>query len=1202
MTVSRAADPWSGHMDAEGRARVERELAPFLQRQRWFAGKARDVATVRLVDATAPDALPGSTRLAFANVTYREGEPELYFLPLGLATGAEAERLSREGPARIIVRVAGRAGEEVVFDALAVPNACEAILDMIGGSRTIRTGMGTIRGAPTRFFADLRGPADAPLPVARGTAEQSNSAVLYGDRLIMKLFRRLEPGINPDLEIGRFLAERSRFDRLPKPAGSLKYHRSGGEPIVLAILQELVRNEGTGWDHALHELKGYYERVDLRPGAKPPEPVEGRSLLDLAAAEVPADVPKFVGSYLQAAAKLGQRTAELHVALASDEDDPAFAPKPLSAADLRDLAQEVRDQASHTLDVLRATIDRLPEPVSARARQALDGTPELLKTLDRLPKSAVSASKTRVHGDYHLGQVLRTGDDFVLLDFEGEPAKPLASRLEKQSPVKDVVGMLRSFDYAAFAALFKFSSDRPGDFERLTPWARAWQTWTSATFLKTYLAAASGASFLPADRADLSLLLESFTLDKALYELLYELNNRPDWVGIPLQGVLSLIEQQRNEHLPAEPSRTAEPEPATRHVISSLITDFDLHLLTEGTHYRSYEKLGAHSAEHDGATGTAFAVWAPNASALSIVGDFNGWDPQAHPMTPRGRAGLWERFVPGVGQGASYRYSVVGRGGARIEKADPYGFAAQIRPDTASKVWNVSDFAWTDSAWMANRRGSNSLGAPIAIYEVHLGSWMRVPEEGGRWLTYREVAPKLADYAAEMGFTHVELMPIAEHPFDGSWGYQPTGFYAPTSRFGTPDDFAALVDTLHQRGIGVILDWVPAHFPSDPHGLANFDGTHLYEPGDPLRMVHPDWNTYTFDHGRPEVANFLISNALFWLDKYHVDGLRVDAVASMLYLDYSRKPGQWTPNEFGGRENLEAVQFLRRFNERVHAEFPGVLTVAEESTAWPMVSRPSNVGGLGFDLKWDMGWMHDMLEYMSKDPIYRKYHQNALTFRGLYAFSENFVLPLSHDEVVHGKGSLLAKMPGDDWRKFANLRLLFGTQYAQPGKKLLFMGDEFGQWREWNHDSSLDWHLRDQPLHRGLRRWVRDLNTVYRAEPALHELDCQPSGFAWVDCGDAAQSVVSLIRKGRSTDTLILIVANYTPVPRTNYRIGVPRGGHWEEILNGDSTLYGGSGQGNIGGAWAAPVYFHGQPQSLNLTLPPLAMIALRWRDSGQAQ
>ena len=493
---------------------------------------------------------------------------------------------------------------------------------------------------------------------------------------------------------------------------------------------------------------------------------------------------------------------------------------------------------------------------------------------------------------------------------------------------------------------------------------------------------------------------------------------------------------------------------------------------------------------------------------------------------------------------------------------------------------------------MAHRAGVNAAGAPISIYEVHLGSWMRHPD--GSWLTYRELASKLADYVHEMGFTHVELMPVAEHPFDGSWGYQVTGYFAPTSRFGSPVDFMAMVDHLHQRGIGVIVDWVPAHFPTDGHALGYFDGTHLYEHPDPRLGFHPDWDTFIFNFGRPEVANFLVANALFWLDKYHVDGLRVDAVASMLYRDYSRRPGEWVPNQFGGRENLEAIALLKRVNERVHALFPGTLMIAEESTAYPLVSRPVGQGGLGFDYKWDMGWMHDTLGYFEKDPVHRRHHHNQLTFRGLYAYSEDFVLPLSHDEVVYGKGSLLRKMPGDRWQKFANLRLLLGYQFAQPGKKMLFMGDEFGQWDEWNHDKQLDWGLLDDPSHAGLRRWVRDLNTFYRGEPALHELDVDPAGFRWVHADDAEQSVLSLIRKGHSSEGEVLIVANFTPIPRYNYRVGVPRSGHWAEVLNSDAPIYGGSGQGNIGGVSTTPVRAHEQAQSLNLTLPPLALIALR--------
>lgn len=635
---------------------------------------------------------------------------------------------------------------------------------------------------------------------------------------------------------------------------------------------------------------------------------------------------------------------------------------------------------------------------------------------------------------------------------------------------------------------------------------------------------------------------------------------------------------------------------------SPFLTDFDLHLLAEGKYHRGYEKFGAHPAVQDGVQGTYFAVWAPNARRVSVIGDFNGWDHQAHPLHGRHTGGVWEAFIPGVGPGALYKYSLASQyQDYHVEKADPWAFAAEIRPQTASKVWDLSGYAWGDQDWLAARARFQPLESPICIYEVHLGSWRRVPEEQQRWLTYRELAPQLAEYVQQMGYTHVEFLPVFEHPFDGSWGYQTVGYFAPTSRFGTPDDFMFLVDLLHRHGIGVILDWVPAHFPRDGHGLSYFDGTHLYEHADPRQGLHADWGTFVFNYGRPEVRDFLISNAIFWLDKYHIDGLRVDAVASMLYLDYSRQAGAWVPNEFGGRENLEAIAMLRHFNETVYGEFPDVMTMAEESTAWPAVSRPTYVGGLGFGFKWDMGWMHDTLAYLTQDPIHRKYHHNQLTFRLLYAFGENFVLPLSHDEVVHGKAALLAKMPGDDWQKFANLRLLLGVMYAQPGKKLLFMGGEFGQWREWNHDASLDWHLLQDPRHRGLQRWVRDLNTWYRAEPALYQRDCDPCGFEWVDCRDAEQSTLSLLRKGTSTQDVVLIVCNLTPVPRHNYRVGVPQGGPWHEILNSDATLYGGSGQGNLGGVTAAPIASHGRSHSLNLTLPPLAILAFKPSGGRQA-
>ena len=625
------------------------------------------------------------------------------------------------------------------------------------------------------------------------------------------------------------------------------------------------------------------------------------------------------------------------------------------------------------------------------------------------------------------------------------------------------------------------------------------------------------------------------------------------------------------------------------------LTDFDLHLIGEGTHYRTWEKLGAHPGRLDGVPGTFFRVWAPNAQRVSAIGDFNGWNREAAPLAPRASSGIWEGFVPGVRAGDLYKYYVESQyGGYAVEKADPYGFAAEIRPRTASKVWDLSAYAWQDGEWMRARPSRRPHEEALSIYEVHLGSWMRVPEEGNRWLTYREIAPRLADHVRRLGFTHVEMMPVSEHPFDGSWGYQTVGYFAPTSRFGTPDDFMYLVDMLHRNGIGVILDWVPAHFPRDEHGLGFFDGTHLYEHADLRQGLHPDWDTLVFNYGRTEVQNFLISNAVFWFDCYHVDALRVDAVASMLYLDYGRKEGEWIPNRYGGRENLEAVDFLKRLNERVHAEVPGAMVIAEESTAWPMVSRPTYLGGLGFGFKWNMGRMHDMLEYMKLDPVYRSYHHNKITFSLLYAFTENFLLPFSHDEVVHGKGSMIGKMPGDEWQQFANLRLLYGYMFGHPGKKLLFMGGEFGQWAEWDHDRSLDWHLLQYPFHSGLERWVADLNAFYRSEPAMYELDTEPAGFEWIDCDDRQGSCISLLRFGRNRRRPVAVVCNFTPVPRHDYRIGIPEGGMWIEALNSDALDYGGSGMGNLGRIEASPQGLHGRPCSLSLTLPPLSTLVLK--------
>jgi len=631
------------------------------------------------------------------------------------------------------------------------------------------------------------------------------------------------------------------------------------------------------------------------------------------------------------------------------------------------------------------------------------------------------------------------------------------------------------------------------------------------------------------------------------------------------------------------------------YAFSPMVSDHDLHLFAEGTLFKAYDTLGAHVRTVNGITGIHFVVWAPNAARVSVVGGFNRWDGRCHQMVSRGSTGLWELFVPDLPLGTYYKYALRAKNqDAPFLKADPYAFASELRPRTASIVHEISTYRWGDLKWMEARSRQNPLTAPLSIYEVHLGSWMRVPEEENRWLTYRELADKLVHYAKYMGYTHLELMPVTEHPFDASWGYQATGYFAATSRFGSPEDFMAFVDTAHQAGIGVIMDWAPAHFPDDAHGLAWFDGTHLYDHEDARLGYHPDWKSRIFNYGRVEVTNFLLNSALFWLDKYHIDGLRVDAVASMLYRDYGRKEGEWIPNQFGGNENLEAVAFLKELNVLVHREHPGAITIAEESTAWPGVSKPTYTGGLGFTFKWNMGWMHDILDYFANDPVHRKFHQNQITFGLLYAFNENFVLVLSHDEVVHGKKALLDKMPGDHWQRFANLRALYGFMYSHPGKKMLFMGGEFGQWWEWNHDDSLQWHLCQQEPHAGLQRYVHDLNWLYRNEPALHEVDFDWTGFQWIDINDAEHSVIAFLRKAHDQQDHVVGICSFTPVPRYGYRIGVPSLGFYRELLNSDAETYGGSNMGNSGGVMAEPIACHGFPNSIALTLPPLSVLFLK--------
>ena len=657
------------------------------------------------------------------------------------------------------------------------------------------------------------------------------------------------------------------------------------------------------------------------------------------------------------------------------------------------------------------------------------------------------------------------------------------------------------------------------------------------------------------------------------------------------RGTSAFAYRLRVTHEDGEVEEVADP-----FAYPSTIGDFDLYLMGEGTHLRLWEVLGARPMEVEGVQGVRFAVWAPGARRVSVVGEFNGWDGRRHPMRLHPAQGVWEAFVPELGEGTVYKYEILPQEGPSFLKADPLAFFSEVRPDTASVVADLSGYAWNDAEWMERRREEDWCDRPMSIYEVHPGSWRRAPsddEPDGRPLTWRELAQELGDYVQEMGFTHVEFLPVAEHPYDPSWGYQVTGYFAPTSRFGTPDDFRYLVDELHRRGVGVILDWVPAHFPKDAHALRRFDGTALYEHEDPRQGEHPDWGTLVFNFGRVEVRNFLVSNALYWLEEFHADGLRVDAVASMLYLDYSRQPGEWVPNRYGGRENIEAIEFLQQLNATVRDRYPGALMIAEESTAWPAVTQPPHLGGLGFHFKWNMGWMNDFLRFMHEEPVHRKYHFNLLTFSLMYAFSERFVLPFSHDEVVHGKGSLINKMPGDAWQKAANLRLALGMMWTHPGKKLLFMGGELGQWREWSEGRSLDWHLLDDPLHAGLQRWTRDLNAVYRSERALWERDAAPEGFEWIDFHDVEQSILSFLRRDAERREL-LVVCNFTPVPRHDYHVGAPRAGRWREVLNSDASIYGGSNLGNGGGVETVPMAAQGRDQSLRLTLPPLAVLVLR--------
>jgi len=1192
----------------------------WLPRQRWFAGKGRParvvsdtaveisrtpgvVVMVHLVGVSYDGAATPSETYQVPVVLRREPRPDVDSGLIDSVTEADGSTWHR-------------------YDGAHDPAYTQALLTLLSGARSVGTSELMVRG--------MRQPgADVPAS-ASGVrvmdGEQSNTSIVIdgAQPLICKVFRVIANGENPDVVVQAALAA-AGSTAVPATIGWLEGSWAtpqGQAHGHLVFVQEFLVGTRDAWRVATDALAA------------------GKDFSEQARA-------------------LGAQTARVHQSLAT-----AFGRRPVQAEGVRALALSLLTRLQWALEAAPVLT-----PYAAAARTVLGAVADV----------HVVPQLQRIHGDYHLGQVLDApGRGWLLLDFEGEPLRALAERSSPDLALRDVAGMLRSFDYAAGQQLV--AAPHAGET------ARAWAAACRDGFCGGY-GDVSGRD----PRADAA-LLRALELDKALYEVVYESRNRPQWLPIPLAAVDRLLrgipdtEQVSTVSAPDQPASEPQPlpvstqdldrlvggghgdphgilglhphngaltlrtlRPLAREVVAVLpdgsrvplqherngvfvavlagtdVTDYrldvtydgpdgkpesrstipvddpyrflptlgevDLHLIGEGRHEQLWTVLGAHVRRYPGqmgeVTGTSFALWAPHARGVRLVADVNHWDGVAHPMRALGSTGVWELFVPDVGAGTRYKFEVFGSDGGRRLKADPMARAAEAPPSTASVV-TESTYTWADEEWLARRAATDPHNGPMSTYEVHLGSW----REG---LSYLELADQLVDYVTDLGFTHVELMPVMEHPYGPSWGYQVTGYFAPTARFGSPDEFRHLVDALHRAGVGVILDWVPAHFPKDAFALARFDGEALYEHPDPRRGDQPDWGTHIFDLGRPQVRNFLVANALYWCEEFHIDGLRVDAVASMLYLDYSREDGEWLPNQYGGRENLEAVQFLQETNATLYKRVPGVVTIAEESTAWPGVTRPTHLGGLGFGLKWNMGWMHDSLDYVEHEPVHRQFHHHQMTFALMYAWSENFVLPISHDEVVHGKGSLLRKMPGDRWQQLANLRAYLALMWAHPGKQLLFMGSEFAQEGEWAHSRGLDWWLLDQPAHRGVLDLVRDLNRLYQANPALWSKDLSPEGFRWVDANDAAGNVFSFLRFGTNgPGDVLACVVNFSANPHLGYRVGLPSRGRWYEVVNTDAREYGGSGVGNLGGVDADGMPWHGLPASAQLSVPPLGAVWLR--------
>jgi len=1219
---------WDALLEPGVRAKLERVLPAYITARRWYRTKTKRVQSARVVAAfpmSFPLVMDGtskgaatSARVTLLELTLEDGARDIYVLPLTFVAGEDAARLrARRSHAFVLplqvtsMSARARPSSGFVVDALAVEGFLASWLDAVARGGVIEDSGLALHFHPLPVLqratkeVGLRDVEPKPLD-----AEQTNTSMIYGDRFVGKVIRKLDPGESPDLEVGRVLTA-AGYEHAPLLGGWVDVRpvrAPDAEPSTLGLVHAFVPNRGDAWRHVLEVLDGWLTSAAQRDGAPPR--LEG-DLLTRSAEALPFDAAAATGDSTELAALLGRRVGEMHVALASAAGDPRFLPAPLDIETRTRIAREISRDLERALTHAGAGTTRL----GAGARDAFEAVRLRERALEARLEAAVRLGegtiRMRVHGDLHLGQVLFTGNDFVIIDFEGEPARSLEERKSKRSPLVDVAGMLRSFHYAIVSAV----RARPeASRAAIAPWATFWYRAVTASFLRGWLGAVEGTIVLPASRIVTHALLDLYLLEKSVYEVGYELDNRPDWVEIPLQGIRELLENEPPSAEPravpaaagpSTPSVSVEPpaiDPRSPAVIA----------FAHGKATHAHALLGAHP-RMDGTTD--FAVWAPNASRVDVIGDFDAWSGTPlvriegaersgatesrsegsadHAPRGAGATGIFAARVRGARPGQRYKFRITS-GGRTFDKADPFGFSTEGAPGNASVIATF-DHEWGDAGWMSTRAEHARLDRPMSIYEVHLGSWRRVPEEGNRFLTYREIAAPLAAYAKEMGFTHVEIMPVLEHPFYGSWGYAATGFFAPTSRYGTPADLMYLVDTLHQAGLGVIFDWVPAHFARDEHGLVDFDGGPTFEPSDASRAVHPTWNTGLFDFSRPEVRSFLLSSATFWIEQFHADGLRVDGVESIIYRDHQRAPGTWTPNELGGRENLEGIEFLRELTGTLKLEHPDIVLAAEDSSAWPGVTRGAAHGGLGFDLKWDMGFSHDMRRYLATEPIERSRHQGVLTFRSIYAANEAYVLPLSHDDVIAERGgSLLQQMNGDPWQRLANLRLLYAMTWLQAGKKLLFMGDELAQWEPWHHDRSLDWHLAQEKDHAGIARMIGDLNRVYRETPALYLGDASPNGFEWIDGSNAAMSVITFLRKsGTSSDDMVVVACNFTPVPRHQYRIGVPRAGRYRELFNSDAADYGGSGHGNMGGVDAVPYPWNGRPSSIVVTLPPLGIIAL---------